>query len=205
MCLSSNVANQLFVYLAPPPGSRPICLPGLRAWSHGSGPCQASLGHETACVEVCACIHLLRLRWAVWQITPDPPESAARVRIASVTDVEYVHTRAPTRARTRWCARIRPRVSGSIFISNRRVWPPTADITLHPLLSPISVFWTRWGARVTSDPPPLCDWWDSPALSPPPPLYCTLTGIWHSLGPFIKNTATVHLSFLISLPISLIL
>ena len=140
----------------------------------------ASLGHETVCVEVCACIHLLRLRWAVWQITPDPPESAARVRIALVTDVEYVHTREPIHLCTLRCARIRPRVSGSIFISNRRVWPPTADITLHPLLSPISVFWTRWGARVTSDPPPLCDWWDSPALSPPPLLFPDghLTQLW---------------------------
>ena len=145
-----------------------------------------SPGHETVCVQECACVHLLRLRWVAWQITPDPPpESVVRVRIALVTDVECVHMRAPIHN-----AGVLASAPGSIFISSRRVWPPTADITLHPLLSPISVFWTRWGARVTSDPPPLCDWWDSPALSPPSivPWRASDTAWAHLLRPLPPRT-----------------
>lgn len=72
--------------------------------------------------------------------------------------------------------------------------PPSSSL-------PVSSLQTRWGARVTSDPPPHSDWWDSPA---PPPLYCTLMGIWHDLGPFIRTPTGTHLSFLISLPISVV-
>lgn len=65
-----------------PPGSWPICLPGLRAWSHRSGPCQP---HWNISMCVCVClergvgmgenesvhVHLLESRCIVWQITPD--------------------------------------------------------------------------------------------------------------------------------------
>lgn len=41
-----------------PPGSWPICLPGLRAWSHRSGPCQPHWN-----ISVCVCVWIGGWAW----------------------------------------------------------------------------------------------------------------------------------------------
>ena len=165
--------------------SRPYACLDCERGHTGQDPARLAGTRDCVCPSVCVRPSVTTEVGRVTDHPWPPPESVVRVRIALVTDVECVHMRAPIHN-----AGVLASAPGSIFISSRRVWPPTADITLHPLLSPISVFWTRWGARVTSDPPPLCDWWDSPALSPPSivPWRASDTAWAHLLRPLPPRT-----------------
>lgn len=218
MCLSSNGANQLFVYL-----TAPRVLAHMPAWSASLitqvRTLPASLEYKCVCVCVWiggwACermsvhVHLLQSRCIVWQITPDLSPRGGSVLM-------YMWIALVTNYRCSMCSYASAYDHVQVFVL---AWGP---ICLHlsfeempdsrpvkapfPLLLPVIFFGTRWGARVTSDPLLHCDWRDRP--DSPPPCYCTLMGIWHYSDPFINRATTMHLSFpssLISVPISVIL
>lgn len=201
-----------------PPGSWPICLPGLRAWSHRSGPCQPHWN-----ISVCVCVWTGGWAWERMRVCTSicynrgascdrsPLTSAlgegacsciCGLLLLQTTDVlcsyasAYDHVQVFVLAWGPICLRL----SFEEMPDSRPVKAP------FPLLSPVIFFGTRWGARVTSDPLLHCDWRDRP--DSPPPCYCTLMGIWHYSDPFINRATTTHLSFpssLISVPISVIL
>lgn len=79
----------------------------LRAWSQGSGPCQAdweeSVHKVCKCECVNVCLHLLQLRGIVWHVTPDPAplgENIAHVRAAQVSRCRCGRVR---RTYAHWC------------------------------------------------------------------------------------------------------
>jgi len=205
MCVYPLTVPISSLSLSLPPGPWPICLPGLQAWSYRSGPCQPHWDTRM-CVEVCmsVCASICYNRGASSDRAPPTPTLWERTCLCVCmrglfllhpANEACVRMHLPTDL---WSC-LRVHMSISIFISSKRAWchdrhhqhDPFKQ-TVPPLHSSFSGFWTRWGARVTSDPLPHYDWWDSPALSP---LLCTLMGIWHLSDPFIKNTSTMHLSF----------
>lgn len=129
-----------------PPGSWPICLPGLRAWSHRSGSCQP---HWNISVCVCVCldrgvgmgenesvhVHLLQSRCIVWQITPDLSPRGGSVLmymwIALVTNYRCtVFICICLWSCAGFCACTRPHMSAPIF--RRNAWLPSCEGTLPP-------------------------------------------------------------------------
>lgn len=172
-----------------PPGSWPICLPGLRAWSHRSGPCQP---HWNISVCVCVCldrgvgmrknesvhVHLLQSRCIVWQITPDLSPRGGSVLmymwIALVTNYRCtVFICICLWSCTGFCACMRPHMSASIF--RRNAWLPSCEGTLPPPFPPSSFSepdgvpgspltpccTVTDGTGQTHHPPAIVPWWAS--------------------------------------------
>lgn len=200
-----------------PPGSWPICLPGLRAWSHRSGPCQPRWNISVcvwiggwACERMRVCASICYNRGASCDRSPLTSalgEGACScicgLLLLQTTDVACVRMHPPMIMYRFLCLHEAPYVC--VYLSKKCLTPV---LWRHPSPSflPVIFFGTRWGARVTSDPLLHCDWRDRP--DSPPPCYCTLMGIWHYSHPFINRATTTHLSFpssLISVPISVIL
>lgn len=77
-CWACGSAKRLFVSLSPCTPEVLAHMPAsvFRAWSHGSGPCQADWDESVR--KVCMCesadvrLHLLQPRGIVWHVTPDP-------------------------------------------------------------------------------------------------------------------------------------
>lgn len=175
-CWACGSAKRLFVSLSPCTPEVLAHMPAsvFRAWSHGSGPCQADWDESVR--KVCMCesadvrLHLLQPRGIVWHVTPDPAPPGenmgawGRLRFHPA-DVAVCDGRLHIDVFT----------SGPAFICLYKHLSGLGTPPLPPLPhtpNPVCVFSTRWGARVTSDPLLHYDWWDGPALSalPPPPL-----------------------------------
>lgn len=206
MCVDPVTVPNSSLCVSPPQRSWPICLPGLQVWSHRSGPCQP-YWDKGLWVSGCACVCAsICYNWGsscdTSPLTP-PLWGETYVRVDHLrlhaADVVCVHSEHVHIS----CVCIRTNHS-SVFSSISLAWPHPNILTHSPQQPlPNCVFCTRWGARVTSEPPLHCDWWDSPAQSPPSivPWWASDTTWAHSL----RKLTPTHLSFLISLPISVIL
>lgn len=217
MSLSSNGANQLFVYL-----TAPRVLAHMPAWSASLitqvRTLPASLEYKCvrvwiggwACERMRVCASICYNRGASCDRSPLTSalgEGACScicgLLLLQTTDVACVRMHPPMIMYRFLCLHEAPYVC--VYLSKKCLTPV---LWRHPSPSflPVIFFGTRWGARVTSDPLLHCDWRDRP--DSPPPCYCTLMGIWHYSDPFINRATTTHLSFpssLISVPISVIL
>lgn len=218
MCLSSNGANQLFVYL-----TAPRVLAHMPAWSASLITQVRTLPASLEYKCVCVCVWIGGGHGREWEcarpsvtievhrVTDHPwPQPSGRERAHVYVDCSCyklqmycVHMHLPMIMYRFLCLHEAPYVC--VYLSKKCLTPV---LWRHPSPSfpPVIFFGTRWGARVTSDPLLHCDWRDRP--DSPPPCYCTLMGIWHYSDPFINRATTTHLSFpssLISVPISVIL
>lgn len=210
-CWACGSAKRLFVSLSPCTPEVLAHMPAsvFRAWSHGSGPCQADWDESVR--KVCMCesadvrLHLLQPRGIVWHVTPDPAPPGenmgawGRLRFlpADVAACDgRLHIDVFTSGPAFICLYKHLSGLGTPPLLPHSPTPPTQSVCSLPDGVP--------GSPLT----PCCTMTDGTAQPCQPsrrPLYCTVTGIWHLQEPFIKTTTAKHLSFLISLPISVIL
>lgn len=205
MCVYPLMLPTSSLSISPPPPGVPAHMPAWTASVVTRVRTLPSLAGTRDCVCWSVCVHpsvttevgrVTDHPWPPWECGASADCFGYRRRVCS-------HACAYTRTYALVCSHQAPRLwiyiykQSSCLTPNRWHHTPPPPLPYQCVLNQMGCQGHLW--------PPTALWLMGQPSPVTPPLYCTLTGIWHSFGPFIKNTATAHLSFLISLPISLIL
>lgn len=187
MCVDRvTVPNSSLCVSHPPGGPGPYACLVCKSGHTGQDPANLTGTRDCECraarVTVCVCIHLLQLRWFVWHITPDPTPLGRNVCACRPSQV----TRCRCSVCPQWtcthpcvCVGTNIHQTLSAWVCPDHTQPPPAAPPKLCVLYQMGCQGHLWAPAAL---------WLMGQPSPVTPLYCTMMGIWHHLGPFIKKT-----------------